>query len=267
MPIFAPFSYLEKNAPVPVPPAWSPADFTNVEYWWRADSGVTTGTGGVTNWVDQINSFDLKQTNSANRPSSTTSADLNNQSIIAFNGTTDFLTTEATPSSRTGDFMILMVYSFSSATPGAGVVAGTAYFAGAGDGRIWFDGLSNTQRLFSEGLGAAGNLATTVQSPITTGAHSFFVRYDSSAGDLFYGLDTLTESTSGTSGNTNQDWAANSTVAAGASVTSNTNNAIFLSRYIEVDLAELVYVYDSPSADEMDEWEAYVNNRYGTIIS
>jgi len=263
MPIFAPFSYLSN----PIPPAWSPEDFTNVQYWWRADLGVTTGTGGVSNWVDQINSFDLKQTVSGDRPSETTNANLNSKEVISFNGTDDFLTTEATPASRTGDFMILMVYSFSSTTPGAGLIGGTSQFAGGGDGRIWLDGLNNDQRLFSEGLGAAGNLATTVESGVTTGAHAFFTKYDASAGDLFYALDTLTESTSGTSGNTNQGWVANSTVAAGAAVTSNTNNAIFLNRHCQVDLAEMIYVYDSPSTDEMNEWKSYVNNRYGTIIS
>ena len=266
MPIFAPFSYLANPIAAPTP-AWDPSDFTNVQYWWRADSGVTTGTGGVSNWVDQINSFDLKQTVSGDRPSETTNANLNSKEVISFNGSTDFLTTEATPASRTGDFMILMVYSFSSTTPGNGLIGGTSQFAGGGAGRIWLDGLNGNQRLFSQGLGATGNLATTVESGITTGAHAFFTKYDASAGDLFYALDTLTESTSGTAGNTNQGWLTNSTVAVGAAVTSATNNSIFLNRHCQVDIAELVYVYDSPTSTEMDEWETYVNTRYGTIIS
>jgi hypothetical protein len=72
MPIFAPFSFT-KPIPKPIIP-WTPASFTDVQYWWRADLGVTTGIGGVSNWVDQINSFDLKQTNSSNRPTESTDA-------------------------------------------------------------------------------------------------------------------------------------------------------------------------------------------------
>ena len=53
MPIFAPFSFTRPISKPVIP--WSPADFTSVQYWWRADLGVTTGTGGVSNWVDQIN--------------------------------------------------------------------------------------------------------------------------------------------------------------------------------------------------------------------
>ena len=60
MPIFAPFSYLA-NPIVPPAPAWDPSDFTNVQYWWRADLGITTSGTGVSQWRDQINNFDMIQ--------------------------------------------------------------------------------------------------------------------------------------------------------------------------------------------------------------
>lgn len=264
MPIFAPFSYLS----TPIPPPWSPADFTNIQYWWTADAGVTESSGVVSSWVDQINSFDLKQTVSGNRPTLSTSANLNGQSVISFDGTDDFLTTEAMPASRTDDFMILIVYAFTSATPGNGIVAGTSQLDGTPNGRIWLDGLNGNQRFFTTGFASpSGNVTVSAESPITTGPHSFFARYDSSAGDTFYALNTLSESTLGTTGNTNQNWVSSATVAAGASVISNTNNSIFLNRYIDVDIAEFIYVYDSPSTDEMNKWKSYVNTKYGTIIS
>lgn len=267
MAFFAPFAFREQRVVTPPAPAWDPSDFTDIQYWWRADSGVTTATGGVSSWLDQINSFDLQQSNSSNRPSSTTNSNLNNQDVISFNGSSDYLWTTSTPASLSNsDFTALAVYSFSSTSPGNGIVYGTPYILSAQDGRWWLDGLNGNQRLVSEGLGNAGLITTNVESPITTGAHSFKARYDASAGDMFYALDTLTESTQGTTGNTNQDWPTNSTIAAGAAVSS-TAGAIFLSRYIEVDIAEIVYVYGTPTTTEMNNWKTYVNNRYGTIIS
>jgi len=268
MPIFAPFSFT-RPIPKPVIP-WSPADFTNVQYWWRADLGVTTGTGGVSNWVDQINSFDMKQTSSGNRPAQSTNATyLNSKEVISFNGTSDFLTTQATPASRgTSAFRVLMVYSYSSTSPGPGVVAGTMMVVSgpSNSGRFWLDGLNNKQRIFSDGLATSGNLGTYFQDPIVVGAQAFFVKYEP-AGNVFYGLNTLTETSQGLTGLSNNDWPAGSTVGAGALVTSSTNNAIFLSRYLNYDLAEVVYVYDGVTSDEMLEWKNYVNTRYGTIIS
>jgi len=265
MPIFAPFSF---TRPIPKPPTlWTPADFTDVQYWWRADLGVTSGTGGVSNWVDQINSFDMKQTSSGNRPAQSTDPTyLNSKEVISFNGTSDFLTTQATPASRTGSFRILMVYSYSSTSPGPGVVGGTCYVAGASTGRIWLDGLNNKQRLFSEAFAASGLVATYFQDPIVVGAQAFFAKYDST-GKLYYGLNTLTETASGTSGNTNQNWPTNSTVCAGATLVSATDSSRYLNRYVNVDLAEMVYVYSDPNAAEMTNWKDYVNTRYGTIIS
>lgn len=264
--IFTPFAYREQRVVTPSG-LWDPSQFTNVQYWWRADTNVTTGTGGVTTWTDQINSYDLQQATEANRPSVTTNANLNNQDVISFNGTSDFLFTTTTPASlNNSDFTALAVYSFASSTPGPGIVYGTAYLLGAGAGRWWLDGLNNTQRLFSERLASSTTNATVVESPITTGGHTFKARYDSSAGDFFYALDTLSETAQGTTGLTNQNWPATSTICAGASVSS-TAGGIFSGRYIEVDVAEIVYVYGTPSTDEMNNWKDYVNTRYGTIIS
>jgi len=266
MGIFAPFSYLEQRAAfVPAPPPWDPSQFDNIQYWWRADTNVTTATGGVSNWTDQINSFSIQQGTSGNRPSLTTESTLNNQDVIAFNGSSDFLFSTSTPAALSNrDFTSLCVYSFASSTPGNGIVWGVPYLLGAGNGRWWLDGLNGNQRIFDEGLSGTGG--TNIESPATSGAHTLKVRYDASAGDVFYALDTLTETTKGTSGNTNQSWPASSTVAAGASVQS-TSGGVFLSRYITVDIAEIVFIYGTPSSDEMDEWETYVNDRYGTIIT
>ena len=266
MPIFAPFSYLA-NPIVPPAPPWAPSDFTNVQYWWRADLGVTTTGTGVSAWEDQINAFTMIQNTDANRPTNTTSSDLNNQSVLRTNGTSDYLFTSTTPASRTGDFTILIVYDLASTTPGAGVVFGVQRVAGGSvDGRVWLDGLNGNQRNLSEGFGSTAVVGTNVESPITTGAHAFKYRYDSSAGDDFYALDTLTETTKGTAGNTGQNWFTSSTIGIGALLNS-TAGTVFGGRYISMDFAEAVMVYGTPSTDEMNDWKTYVNNRYGTIIT
>ena len=263
MPIFAPFSYLAN----PIVEPWDPSDFTNVQYWWRADLGVTTTGTGVSAWEDQINAFTMVQNTDANRPTNTTSSDLNNQSVLRTNGTSDYLFTSTTPASRTGDFTTLMVYDLASTTPGAGVVFGVQRVAGGSvDGRTWLDGLNGNQRSLSEGFGSTAVVGTNVESPATAGAHAFKYRYDSSAGDDFYALDTLTETTKGTAGNTGQDWFTSSTIGIGALLNS-TAGTVFGGRYISMDFAEAVMVYGTPTTDEMNEWKTYVNNRYGTIIS
>ena len=268
MAFFTPFAYREQRVKEVIPPAWDPSQFTDIQYWWRADSGVTTATGGVSIWEDQINSFQLQADTSAIRPSQTTNANLNNQDVISFNGSTDLLRTHTTPASLSNsDFTALAVYSFASSTPGNGIVFGTSYLITSAAGRWWLDGLNGNQRLVSEGLAGSATNTTNIESPITTGAHALKARYDASAGDFFYALDTLNESTQGTAGNTNQDWPTNSVICAGAAVRSTADNSVFASRYIAVDVAEIVYVYGTPTTDEMNNWKTYVNDRYGTVIS
>jgi len=241
---------------------FNPSKFNNIQYWWTADEGITTATGGVSVWKDQINNTDLIQGNSANRPSSTTNATLNNQNVVAFNGSSDFLYVTSAPASLSSkDFTHLIVYDLNS-TAGNGVIAGFVLIA-VGGLRYWHDILSGNHRIFSEGMGSA----TNIESPATTGAHTLKLRYDSSNGNSFYALDTTTESTWGTGGTTNGDWVANSVISMGATLNSRSNPTVFSSRYANVDVAEWAVIYGTPTADEMNDWKEYVNTKYGTIVS
>ncbi len=78
-------------------PSWSPADFTDVKYWWTADAGVTESGGNVTAWVDQIAGFSLT---GVNNPQLTTSATLNGENVIATSGTSNYLYSSTAPSSQ-----------------------------------------------------------------------------------------------------------------------------------------------------------------------
>jgi hypothetical protein len=50
--------------------AWDPSLLPNVKLWWRGDLGITLGTGGVTQWADQINGETMSpiDTNTSRRP-------------------------------------------------------------------------------------------------------------------------------------------------------------------------------------------------------
>jgi hypothetical protein len=262
MPIFAPFSYLA-NPIVPPAPAWDPSDFTNVQYWWRADLGVTTTGTGVSQWRDQINNFDMIQGTDGSRPSATTSSNLNGADVLSFNGSSDYMYTATTPAAlSSSDATILAVWDMVSANNGA-VMGVPTTLNGT---RFWMDTLNGNYRIFGENIYSGGGSAYTVESPASTGANAMKMRYDASAGDGFVAQNTLTETTIGTAGDVNTTWRASSTVAVGALV-SGIGGGVFLSRYVEYKLAEQVFVYGTPTTNEMDEWKTYVNNRYGTIIS
>jgi hypothetical protein len=258
--MFTPFAYQGTKA---APTGWTPASFTNVQYWFTADAGVTSSGGNVTTWTDQINSFALT---AVNNPQLTTSATLNGENVIQFDGTSNYVYSAGTLASlASGDFTILSVYNLVGVGSN-GTIMGVNHFVGASAGRSWIDTVGSNTRMYSQGFPTAGGTPTTIESGIVTGAHSMKIRYDSSAGDGFYAYDTLTETTWSSGGSTGTDWVSGGTIAMGASVT-NTGGSVFLSRYVPVEVAEEVFVYDSPSGVEMTEWKNYVNNKYGTIIS
>jgi hypothetical protein len=264
MSFFAPFSYREQKVVTPAI-VWDPSEFTNVQYWWRADTNVTTGTGGVTTWTDQINSYDLQQSNSSDRPSSTTNANLNNQDVVSFNGTSDFLFATTSPASLSNsDFTHIAVYDL-KATTGQGLIVGWPYIS-AGSIRTWYDLFNGNLRLFEQGIVSTGGTGLAIESPVTTGVHTFKVRYDSDNGDGYYAYDTLTETLWGSSGLVNGDWNANVVTCMGATLNSISNPTVFSSRYATVDIAEWVVIYGTPSTDEMTQWSDYINTRYGISL-
>ena len=257
MPIFAPFSYL-KNKPI----SWLPSDFANVQYWWRADLGITTTGTGVSAWEDQINGFTMVQGTDANRPSEITSSGLNNAAALSFNGTSDYLYTATSPASFTGsDLTMLGIWNMVSSNNGA-VMGGVVTSNGT---RFWMDTLNGNYRVYGENIYSAAGSAYTVAA-VGAQPSVMKMRYDASAGDGFVAQNTLTETTMGTAGDVNTTWRADVSVAVGATVAGTSGN-VFLGRYVQYELAEQIWIHGSPSTDEMNEFKTYSNNRYGTIIS
>ena len=244
-----------------------PVEFTDIQYWWRADSGITNGSGSdVSAWTDQINSFDIAQSTASKQPIETTSATLNGKPVVSFNGSTDYLNSATTPASNSGrDITVLSVYNIPNTPPGEGNIFGFEAI-GSFANRFWFDGLSGKLRLF-DGMASAGNGVTYyVEEPMTTGAKSFKYRYDYSAGDAFRAYNTLTETTLVTGG-ASRNIGSSVTAMMGSLVYSVSDGRVFGGRYIEMEMAETIVIYGSPTTDQMNAWKTYVNARYGTIIT
>jgi len=248
---------------------WSPKDIANAQYWWTADAGVTTSTGGVSVWTDQINSLTLEQSDSADRPSYGVSSNMNGQNTVTFNGTTDFLYGPSLPANLNGsDLTMLVSYYLPNTTPGDGVVFGHQY-VGASQGRIWFDGFSGTIR-FADAFGSntsAGNNVDTIQDPIVAGKKFSKMRYDSSNGSVYFAQDTLTETTTRASGYAGQEWSSLAVLQMGAMLDSLASPTPSLGRYIEMEVTDVVVIYGTPTTEEMNRWATYIERKYGTVLS
>lgn len=63
---------------------WDPGSVSNILHRWRADQGITTSGGNVTQWDDIVGSANLVQSTSGLRPPApTTDADYGNQYVVA----------------------------------------------------------------------------------------------------------------------------------------------------------------------------------------
>ena len=109
----------------PQGPTWTPADMNGIQYWWRADLGVTLSGGTVTAWEDQIAGKTLIQEGgSATAPDYVASdTTMNNQAAIEFgNGgaTFDSLTDNANRIFPSGTDFPFMWAVFSTTNNGVG---------------------------------------------------------------------------------------------------------------------------------------------------
>jgi hypothetical protein len=67
--------------------SWTPADATDIRYWWRADLGVTLSGTSVTSWTDQIAGKNLTPGTGTSPLFVANDATMNNQPAINFNST------------------------------------------------------------------------------------------------------------------------------------------------------------------------------------
>lgn len=246
---------------------WSPSYLTNAKYWWTADEGITVSGGVITAWEDQINGFTMTPATGPTNPEPTltTNSDLNNQKVVRFNGTSNLLRTDTPPADIAPDGVVtqLVVYKLNDTSTGAIFVNGGGYDSGGSLGR-WFWGVDSSNLSINTSFGTPTDFPVEAPARLTPSAMK--VRLDfSTGGEVYYAKDTLTETlgASGIGGFTT--WSSLSRVTAGATLNTAADSA-YLASYTNVDIAESVVIYGTPTSLEMEKWKAYVNGKYGTII-
>jgi len=252
---------------------WSPALFDNIQYWWTADAGITLdpGDGKVSTWTDQINSYTFQTANIATRrPELVTSYTLGTQKAISFNGTTNAMETGPQPASWTDDITILWVGNIKDPKTG-GVVNGAGVAIG-GQPRMWIDtygvppGDPNALTFVASDIaGITGN--RFLESPTVVNAgKAILQRYDGSTGNGYYAVNSLTE-TELTGGTPNVTSFGNGIVPSLGALYDGGGNAGLFNRWVEMEVAESVWIYGTPTTAELLEWRYYVNTKYGNIIA
>ena len=247
-----------------IAPSWTPLDFTDIKYYWTADdlSTSTLSGGDVVVWKDIVSGQDMIRNASYGAPTTGSSATLNSQPILSFNGTSDFLYTDWQPASWTGDKTWLAVYNLVGSGT-SGVIFGWCAIIG-GVQRLYHDTFGGNLRMYSEVFSSA--TATNMEVPFSTGATAWKARYNASSGQVYYAVDTTTETLSASGGTTNSEWGIYSSFCVGATMNSRSNPTPYGGRYVPIEMAECMIINGSPSPTEMGEWTTYVNNKYGTII-
>jgi hypothetical protein len=293
--MFTPFAFRSvKIEEVPAPPSWTPADFSNIKAWWKADYGITmstTDTSKVQRWDDYINGYPVTQSFDSNpnltaveRSPSTASAysDLNNQPIVRFGITTNATYPNGAPQylNSTGSFPALSSESYTqiiicdyigSKTTGESF---SAPIIGHSDGnsvkRIWFD------RQFSDGdmrnvvgLGAASIQVVDTNTNLTLGTeYVLWQQYQAASADTYTGNNTTTGSLRYNGSVTNDTWAGTTIFGINGFMTGTSNvGSLVNTRANDMAVAEVILIYGEPSASEWAQFKDYVSTKYGITIS
>lgn len=220
---------------------WTPFLFTGLTGWYRGDN--TVGGATATQWTDlSNNSRHFNLSGGAVAPSVGTSASLNNQSAISFNGSTNALdgptlTNFITASAGT---ILAVVRTHSAAT--TGMIVSSNY---AASNRVSIEAAgANIQYLNYDGT---IDIATR---PLTTSTN-YKLEWSHSGGTLTVRANS--SSTSVASGDTTTP------LSVAVRLCGHPGNGGFYA----ATFAELVFLNQAMSAGDRAKWDAYVLARYG----
>lgn len=147
--------------------AWVPTDISGIQFWVKADTGITLNSTTVSGWADQSLTGDsnknLAQGTAAAQPTY-------NSSDAGYNG-------QATLSFDSGDYMVSGTWSSSLAQPATHYLVGSTAVNGAAD-PLATDGIDASNRQSISGLIGtgkwtiyAGSAAVTVPTTTTVAKH------------------------------------------------------------------------------------------------
>lgn len=280
--------------PVPYVEPWTPANFTDIQYWWKADAGLTMNSSDpskVEKWTDQINNFELTQSFNSNpnftaleRMPTTSSAwaPLNNQPIVRFGMVTNASLTNAPQylysptnlqalSNQSATQIIICEYisrnaSYSLSAPLIGVIR-----LGTNVNRMWFDRqLADGDLRSVNGLGAASLQIVDTNKNVPLGTEIVaWQQYDEPNGDQYFALNNTTGSLVYNGTLTAETWAADTiyTINGFVDGTAGSVGSLFEIRANDMAVAEVIMIYGKPSASEWAEFKSYVSTKYGLSIS
>ena len=268
---------------------WTPADFSNVNAWWRADSGVTLHPvyrSKIEAWEDKINGYIVTQSFTASAtypiedrmPSTGSSSNLNNQNTVHFeistpsafpSGAPQYLYSTGSWSSISGsDFTMLMVIDYVAPYENnEGVLMGMTDQTSVK--RFYFDPFSTPNDLRNlSGLGAASLQIVDSDKYINNNTPYFLGQYyNTTTADNYYYYNTTTGSLFYNGTVTNDTFATTTLFSIGGFMTGTGNlGALAIVRANDFHVAECVLIKGIPSASELAEWTNYVNTRYGSVI-
>ena len=238
-------------------PSWTPADLTDVLYWWYTDAGVTTSGGGVTAWTDQITSRTLSV--QAGTPMTYTASDplFNNLPSIYNNGTMATLVNAA----LTGD--IANGDDFTQIWIGRPDTIGSANYAIWGGETVTGGAASELAPYVSSPDGAdlpgyyrfsIGGAGRTNTIGITSGGSLIYhiISYDMSAGTIAQYWDSTTANQTSTGLPSSVDRNPFRFEIGGYT------NAIQYKGY----LLECIVMKNVPTPTELSDLDTYVTSRY-----
>ena len=177
----------------PPPPPWTPEDATGILYWWRADQGITLGTGNdVTQWDDIISGYSLTPT--GNEPqfvSSTTG--MNNQPSIEFGsvGVDEVLANTTEQTFGGSVFFFFVIDTTTNANGGFQILGGAKGATGASGKELLIEtnhpSYANSFTVYSFNLGPSGGPTTNTGISVSAPERSWVgVGYENGVGNSFW---------------------------------------------------------------------------------
>ena len=242
-----------------MPTPWSPADIA--KYWWTADAGVTESGGAVSAWVDQVGGLSIDQATGGLQPTLTTSANLNNQNVLNFNGSQWLQRSPISFASNGYSFSCIIVAYNNNGSTGASLVAQS--YLGVNGGR--FALLKDGGNLVSINQGFASTNPISYETPATTGVKVLAFDYNASVGASRSFYNNLSSATYYGGGNSNQDIIQSTSLIFGAYNDTSTGVTNAIGKW-NGDIAEVIWVPSTIIGQNLLNLQTYINTKYNLSV-
>ncbi len=236
----------------PVPP-------TGLVTWLRADAGVTSSGGSVSQWADQSPAGNnAVQATSGDQPTLTTNA-MNGEPALTFNGSTSYLSIPDNPTLRPSTMTVLAVASRSGGNGGYySHLIGKPYYSGSGWTSPYFSyeltDDTNGAPFFNCSIAGAGHAASSTEDVNRNQAYVLAGSYDGTTVSLWQsGVLTSTTTVSGVIDN--GDATRKDLVIGQASVTSPRE-------WLNGQIAEVLIYNRALTAAELQQAQTYLAVKY-----